>query len=91
LLLRQQVDLQRAAGPIVVELSLLQLMEIKSLTSVNPVSGRRLPKTGIFQYPAGDFRRFRPESVKIQSLETEANSQKPAISGPFCEYQGHFL
>ena len=57
----------------------------------NPVSGPRLPKMGIFRCPAGDFGRFRPERVKIRSLETRANSQKPAIGGPFCHCPSQFL
>ena len=36
----------------------------------NPVSGRRLPKTGIFQRTARDFQRFRPIIRQIRSLET---------------------
>src|ERR1700694_5916730 len=36
----------------------------------NPVSGRRLPKTGIFQKAAGDFRRFCQVNRQIGSLET---------------------
>jgi hypothetical protein len=36
----------------------------------NPVSGRRLQKTGIFQITTGDFRRFRPIRRQIESLET---------------------
>jgi hypothetical protein len=42
----------------------------------NPVSSRRLPKTGVFRYPAGDFGRFRPESGKIWSLETDSQFAK---------------
>ena len=36
----------------------------------NPVSGRGLPKTGIFQIFAGDYRRFIAGSGQIWSLET---------------------
>jgi hypothetical protein len=53
----------------------------------NPVSGRRLPKMGIFQISAGDYRRFRSVIVGIGSLETER--QKAAIGGHFshfCKY-----
>jgi hypothetical protein len=41
-----------------------------------PVSGRGLPKTGIFRHVAGDFRRFRPESGQIRSLETDCQFAK---------------
>jgi hypothetical protein len=37
----------------------------------NPVSGWCLPKMGIFQISAGDYRRFRPASGQIWSLETD--------------------
>jgi hypothetical protein len=36
----------------------------------NPVSGRCLPKTGIFQISAGDYRLIRAGSGQIRSLET---------------------
>jgi hypothetical protein len=42
----------------------------------NPVSGRRLPKTGIFQIFAGDYRRFLPRSGQIWSLETDRQFAK---------------
>ena len=39
---------------------------------------------------AGDYRLFRSENAENRSLETGvANSQKPAIGGPFCERPGH--
>jgi hypothetical protein len=31
----------------------------------NPVSGRNLPKTGVFQMSAGDYRLFTPRMPKI--------------------------
>jgi hypothetical protein len=37
----------------------------------NAVSGRGLPKTGIFRHAPRDFRRFRRESGQIRSLETD--------------------
>jgi hypothetical protein len=40
---------------------------------------------------AGDYRLFRSENAKIGAWSLPPNSQKPAISGPFCECQGHFL
>jgi hypothetical protein len=57
----------------------------------NPVSGRNLPKTGIFQMSAGDYRLYRSGNTQNQSRRLVAKSQKPAIGGPFCEYQGQFL
>src|SRR3981189_3835089 len=45
----------------------------------NPVSGRRLPKTGIFQYPPETIGDFCPEVAKFGIQRPTANSQKPAI------------
>ena len=42
----------------------------------SPVSGSRLPKTGIFQLLARDYRRFRSEIVQIRSIETQGKSIK---------------
>ena len=42
----------------------------------NPVSGGRLPKTGIFQMWAGDYRRFRAKIVQIGSIETDVEFTK---------------
>jgi hypothetical protein len=42
----------------------------------NPVSGRCLPKTGIFQISTRDYRRFRSQIVEIGSLETAHQSAK---------------
>src|SRR5258706_15597992 len=42
----------------------------------NPVSGRCLSKTGIFQISAGDFRQFRSVIVEIGSLETPHQFEK---------------
>ncbi len=42
----------------------------------NPVSGWSLPKMGIFQISAGDYRRFRPASGQIWSLETDRQFAK---------------
>jgi len=36
----------------------------------NPVSGRDLPKTGVFQMSAGDYRLFRSENAQNRSPET---------------------
>ena len=37
---------------------------------LNPVSGRNLPKTGVFQLSAGDYRQFRSENAQNRSPET---------------------
>ena len=42
----------------------------------NPVSGRGLPKTGIFQISAGDYRRFRSRSGQFGSPETDSQFAK---------------
>jgi hypothetical protein len=42
----------------------------------NPVSGRGLPKTGIFQISAGDYRRFRSRSGQFGSPETDSQFPK---------------
>src|ERR1700680_4188524 len=42
----------------------------------NPVSGRGLPKTGIFQISAGDYRRFRSRSGQFRSPETDSQFAK---------------
>jgi hypothetical protein len=42
----------------------------------NPVSGRSLPKTGIFQISAGDYRRFRSRSGQFRSPETDSQFAK---------------
>jgi hypothetical protein len=42
----------------------------------NPVSGRCLPKTGIFQISAGDYRRFRSRSGQFGSTETDSQFAK---------------
>ena len=52
----------------------------------NPVSRPSLPKTGVFQMSAGDYRLFLSENAENRSLELVANSQRPAIGGPVCEY-----
>src|SRR6202140_2973758 len=54
----------------------------------NPVSGRNLPKTGVFQMSAGDYWLFRSENAQNRSPETNGQFAKAAIGGPFCEYQG---
>jgi len=38
----------------------------------NPVSGRGLPKTGIFQISAGDYQRFRSHSGRFRRPETDS-------------------
>jgi hypothetical protein len=42
----------------------------------NPVSGPGLPKTGIFQISAGDYRRFRSHSGRFRSPETASRFAK---------------
>ena len=42
----------------------------------NPISDRSLPKTGIFQMSAGDYRRFRSQVVQIRSIETDSQFTK---------------
>jgi hypothetical protein len=42
----------------------------------NPVSGPRLPKTGIFQISAGDYRRFRSHSGRFRNPETASRFAK---------------
>ena len=56
----------------------------------NPVSGRCLPKSGIFQISAGDFRRVRPTPANFRVLKTgqeftEAHHWRGFLqaSGPF--------
>jgi hypothetical protein len=56
----------------------------------NPVSGRSLPKTG-YKCPPETIGYFALRMPKIGAWRLVANSQRPAIRGPFCEYQGHFL
>src|SRR6266478_3932354 len=47
----------------------------------NPVSGRRLPKTGIFQISARDYWRFRSEIVPNWELGDEAQiCKKPQLA-----------
>ena len=43
---------------------------------LNPVSGRRLPETGIFQISAGDYRRFLLGRGHNWSLETDSQFSK---------------
>ena len=42
----------------------------------NPVSGRSLPKTGVSQISAGDYRLFRLENGQNRSLETSGQFAK---------------
>ena len=42
----------------------------------NPVSGRKLPKTGIFQMSAGDYRPFLSENAQSRGLETRVEFAK---------------
>ncbi len=36
----------------------------------------------------GDFRHFARPVLRIGSVETESNAQKPAVSGPFAYFAG---
>jgi hypothetical protein len=54
----------------------------------NQVSGRCLPKTGIFAVFAGDFCRNGLRVRHLGSSETSAELQKPANSGLFCSLRG---
>jgi hypothetical protein len=53
----------------------------------------RLPisqKREFFKSPPETIGYFAPRMPKIGARRLVANSQKPAICGPFCEYQGQF-
>jgi hypothetical protein len=54
----------------------------------NPVSGARLPKTGILAAVAGDFCRIGLRVLQFGSSETGAELQKPANSGLFSSLGG---
>ena len=45
----------------------------------NPVSGPCLPKTGIFQSAARDYRRFRSQIAESGSIETERRTAKSRV------------
>jgi hypothetical protein len=49
----------------------------------NPVSGRSLLETGIFQISAGDYRGFQSRGGRSQSLETDRQFAKPRHWRPF--------
>jgi hypothetical protein len=48
-------------------------------------------KREFFKCPPETIGYFAQKMPKIVAWRLVANSQKPAIGGPFCEYQGHFL
>ncbi len=48
-------------------------------------------KREVFKCPPETIGYFAQKMPKIVAWRLVANSQKPAIGGPFCEYQGHFL
>ena len=56
----------------------------------NPVSGRSLPKTGIFQMSAGDYRLSRPENGENRSLETSGQVAKARHWRAFVRVSGIF-
>jgi hypothetical protein len=53
----------------------------------NPVSGRGLPKTGIFQISAGDYWRFRSRSGQFGSPETDSQFAKARYWWAFLRLQ----
>ena len=55
---------------------------------IGPVSGRGLPKTGIFQISAGDYRLFRSGHCQIWSLETGPQFAKARHWWAFCDVLG---
>src|SRR5882762_22778 len=48
-------------------------------------------KREFLKYPPETIGYFALRMAKIGAWRLVANSQKPAIGGPFCEYQGYFL
>jgi len=56
----------------------------------NPVSGRSLPKTGVFQMSAGDYRLFRSENAENWSLETAGQFAKARHWRAFLPVSGTF-
>jgi hypothetical protein len=50
-----------------------------------------MTKMGIFRHVARDFGNFAPPPAKSGGWRRFAELEKPAIGGPFYEYQGHFL
>jgi hypothetical protein len=57
----------------------------------NPVSGRNLPKTGVFQMSAGDYRLFRSENAQNRSPETGGQFGKARHWRAFLRVSGQFL
>ena len=55
--------------------------------STAPVSKKR----EFFKCPPETIGHLAVRMPKIRAWRLVTNSQKPAIGGPFCEYQGHFL
>src|SRR5882762_10119266 len=51
----------------------------------NPISGQSLPKTGIFQTSAGDYRHFRLRVVQSWSLETDCQFEKTRNWRELCD------
>ena len=48
-------------------------------------------KREYFKYSPETIGYFALRMPKIGAWRLAANSQRPAIGGPFCEYNGHFL
>jgi hypothetical protein len=58
---------------------------------LNPVSGRNLPKRGIFRVSAGDYRLFCPENGQNWTLETVGLIRKsPPLAGFYAGIRGTF-
>src|SRR6202022_4222566 len=54
----------------------LSVRRIRHAVRIEPVSRRCLPKTGIFQIFAGDYRRFGSRSGQFRSPETDSQFAK---------------
>ena len=57
---------------------------------LNPVSGRNLPKTGVFQLSAGDYRLFRSENAQNRGPETGGQFAKARHWQAFLLISGTF-
>jgi hypothetical protein len=57
---------------------------------LNPVSGRNLPKTGVFQLSAGDHRLFRSENAQNRGPETGGQFAKARHWQAFLPISGTF-
>jgi hypothetical protein len=76
-----QLPTDRLAAPVLAGSAKVENLASRTASSAtqcrsNPVSGRYLPKTGIFQISAGDYRRFRSRSAQFRSPETVSQFAK---------------